>query len=180
MCEYALAHHGIKGQKWGVRRYQNPDGSLTPEGIERYGLHKDRPGYFTKNVRESARRSAGASAKATFKTQAPLSGIAGVGIAGDLAVSGALPLSPALAAGAAAFVVEQATATSLAAVIGGTSGGRQAHKQDKYVRKAVENGRAFIMDSRYSEVQINYIGNYARMATKYHSENASTAYVKRK
>lgn len=32
-----LAHHGIKGQKWGVRRYQNPDGSLTPEGIKRYG-----------------------------------------------------------------------------------------------------------------------------------------------
>ena len=32
-----LYHHGIKGQKWGVRRYQNPDGSLTPEGIRRYG-----------------------------------------------------------------------------------------------------------------------------------------------
>lgn len=27
-----LAHHGIKGQKWGIRRYQNPDGSLTPAG----------------------------------------------------------------------------------------------------------------------------------------------------
>lgn len=32
-----LAHHGIKGQKWGVRRYQNEDGSLTPEGERRYG-----------------------------------------------------------------------------------------------------------------------------------------------
>lgn len=32
-----LAHHGILGQKWGIRRYQNPDGSLTPEGRERYG-----------------------------------------------------------------------------------------------------------------------------------------------
>lgn len=27
-----IEHHGIKGQKWGVRRYQNPDGSLTEAG----------------------------------------------------------------------------------------------------------------------------------------------------
>ena len=32
-----LAHHGVKGQQWGIRRYQNPDGSLTPEGREKYG-----------------------------------------------------------------------------------------------------------------------------------------------
>lgn len=32
----ALKHHGILGQKWGVRRYQNSDGSLTPEGKARY------------------------------------------------------------------------------------------------------------------------------------------------
>ena len=31
-----LAHHGIKGQQWGNRRFQNEDGSLTPEGKERY------------------------------------------------------------------------------------------------------------------------------------------------
>lgn len=31
-----LAHHGIKGQRWGVRRYQNPDGTLTIEGRKRY------------------------------------------------------------------------------------------------------------------------------------------------
>lgn len=31
-----LAHHGIKGQKWGVRRYQNLDGSLTKAGELRY------------------------------------------------------------------------------------------------------------------------------------------------
>jgi len=32
-----IAHHGILGQKWGIRRYQNPDGTLTPEGRKRYG-----------------------------------------------------------------------------------------------------------------------------------------------
>lgn len=30
-----LYHHGIKGQRWGVRRYQNPDGSYTSEGKAR-------------------------------------------------------------------------------------------------------------------------------------------------
>lgn len=31
-----LQHHGIRGQKWGQRRYQNKDGSLTPAGQKRY------------------------------------------------------------------------------------------------------------------------------------------------
>lgn len=31
-----LYHYGVKGQKWGVRRYQNEDGSLTPAGKVRY------------------------------------------------------------------------------------------------------------------------------------------------
>lgn len=33
-----LYHHGIKGQRWGVRRFQNPDGTWTPAGKERRGL----------------------------------------------------------------------------------------------------------------------------------------------
>lgn len=32
-----LYHYGTKGQKWGIRRYQNLDGSLTEEGRKRYG-----------------------------------------------------------------------------------------------------------------------------------------------
>ena len=30
-----IYHHGIKGMRWGIRRYQNPDGSLTPTGKRR-------------------------------------------------------------------------------------------------------------------------------------------------
>jgi hypothetical protein len=32
-----LVHHGIKGQRWGVRRYQNENGTLTSDGKKRYG-----------------------------------------------------------------------------------------------------------------------------------------------
>lgn len=41
-----LYHHGILGQKWGVRRYQNEDGSLTPAGKKRYNtMHPDAQKY---------------------------------------------------------------------------------------------------------------------------------------
>ena len=36
-----LYHHGVKGMKWGVRRYQNADGSLTSAGKKRYGSGRD-------------------------------------------------------------------------------------------------------------------------------------------
>lgn len=36
-----LAHHGILGMKWGVRRFQNKDGSLTAAGKKRYGSDGD-------------------------------------------------------------------------------------------------------------------------------------------
>ena len=32
-----LCHHGVQGQKHGLRRWQNEDGSLTPEGYIHYG-----------------------------------------------------------------------------------------------------------------------------------------------
>lgn len=44
-----LYHHGIKGQKWGVRHYQNLDGSLTPAGKMRYQTIK-----VTKGSRENS------------------------------------------------------------------------------------------------------------------------------
>lgn len=37
-----LKHHGILGQKWGIRRFQNPDGSLTEEGKKRYGVQTEK------------------------------------------------------------------------------------------------------------------------------------------
>lgn len=50
MSNLYLEHHGIKGMKWGVRRYQNPDGSLTSEGEKRYGIKNKRSyTYKTRN-----------------------------------------------------------------------------------------------------------------------------------
>lgn len=40
MNDIWIAHHGIKGQKWGVRRFQNPDGTYTKEGLERLRYSK--------------------------------------------------------------------------------------------------------------------------------------------
>lgn len=31
-----LMHYGVKGQKWGIRRYQNYDGTYTQRGVQRY------------------------------------------------------------------------------------------------------------------------------------------------
>ena len=36
ISEDELCHYGIKGMRWGIRRYQNPDGSLTPAGKKKY------------------------------------------------------------------------------------------------------------------------------------------------
>lgn len=50
-----LYHHGIKGQKWGVRRYQNKDGSLTPAGQKRYD---DKEAYRNKMQKIAKNRNA--------------------------------------------------------------------------------------------------------------------------
>ena len=41
-AEDELTHWGIKGMRWGVRRYQNPDGTLTPAGRKRYDKEMSR------------------------------------------------------------------------------------------------------------------------------------------
>ena len=51
-----LYHFGIKGQKWGVRRFQNADGTLTEEGKKRYGSTYDEVKKNADAARETATR----------------------------------------------------------------------------------------------------------------------------
>ena len=75
MDQIELYHHGILGQKWGVRRYQNYDGTYTRKGLQRY--NKSRENYeharsVEKNVRAAYKSGNGSkeivrSAKADTK-----------------------------------------------------------------------------------------------------------------
>ena len=49
-CDPYLAHHGIKGQKWGIRRFQNEDGTLTSAGRKRYGEDLDISDLSRRNI----------------------------------------------------------------------------------------------------------------------------------
>lgn len=66
--EYELYHHGTKGMKWGVRRYQNPDGSLTAAGRKRYGTKAN----FEKvqRAKKAAAKASSPAAKARAKANA--------------------------------------------------------------------------------------------------------------
>ena len=51
-----IEHHGIKGQKWGVRRYQNPDGTLTPLGRKKLGRLERKATKLGDTVKQSRSR----------------------------------------------------------------------------------------------------------------------------
>lgn len=50
-----LYHFGIKGMRWGIRRYQNKDGSLTPKGQKRYNKEMEKLKAEKKKLRNEAR-----------------------------------------------------------------------------------------------------------------------------
>lgn len=68
--ENYLAHHGVIGQKWGVRRYQNPDGSLTAEGKRHRGYSEKTVGSELKKAGEQAKKAAGQAYKNHQKKKA--------------------------------------------------------------------------------------------------------------
>ncbi len=76
--EVYLVHHGIKGQKWGVRRYQNADGSYTQAGLKRHAkqIERDTKDFLRKDAglsRRDARRGAKIVAEARTNKDKDLS-----------------------------------------------------------------------------------------------------------
>lgn len=61
-----LCHFGIKGQKWGIRRFQNEDGTLTKEGKQRYRVNS--VGEYRKKQLEGGKSIADSASNITGKT----------------------------------------------------------------------------------------------------------------
>ena len=67
-----LQHFGIKGMKWGVRRYQNKDGSLTPAGKKRYDESDEEREKKEKSKKTKAKIATAAVATAAVATTAAM------------------------------------------------------------------------------------------------------------
>ncbi len=60
-----LSHHGIKGMRWGVRRFQNADGSLTAAGRRRYDVDVDKAKQRVESAKKDRQKAAEAYNRAT-------------------------------------------------------------------------------------------------------------------
>lgn len=64
-----LIHHGIKGQHWGIRNFQNEDGSLTPAGKIRYGIGEGLKNHKAKREEKKAAKLASIPESMTWKAK---------------------------------------------------------------------------------------------------------------
>ena len=127
-----LYHHGTKGQKWGVRRYQNPDGSLTPEGRIRYGYDKSG---VSKNTQERMKTGAKIGAGIGAATGLGVSTVS-LGMLGASAAAMGAVLSPvaAVAVGATYVATYAASGAVKGTLIGGIYGAAETSQARKFMK----------------------------------------------
>lgn len=75
MSHLYLAHHGIKGMKWGVRRFRNKDGTLTNAGKQRYDNSNDEQKRQTNKLTEKQKRAIKTGALIAGASLAVLGGV---------------------------------------------------------------------------------------------------------
>ena len=79
-----LIHYGTQGQRWGHRRWQNEDGSLTPEGREHYGVGKSNKPSSGELVRSGAKSTASGAGYAIRTANRAVRGVAKTAFKGNV------------------------------------------------------------------------------------------------
>ena len=143
-----LEHYGVLGMKWGIRRYQNADGTLTEAGKKRYA------GATKEQIETSERRKAKVVKAA--KTGAKVARVAALTLAGGVGLKTVAEYSGLITAGSRALTkalsisdgmtynnIKSIDAQKLEQVLRGTSNGysfrnlqsESAQKMEQYLRK---------------------------------------------
>lgn len=130
-----LAHHGIKGQKWGVRRFQNPDGSFTDEGRRRYGYGKGSYNAITENTAQAISKGINVGIGAGI----------GTGLVTTAAIAGLVGPSMAIPLGAAYIADNVVGGAIRGAVVGGIVGAISTKRGRAYIEKHDKDLKAFEM-----------------------------------
>lgn len=132
-----LAHSGVKGMKWGVRRYMNRDGSLTKKGMRKYGKYQRDLEYYNQAkkhkigfIGDEFRRGKGLG-KTKGGIKGGLVGTAAAAVIGASAAMGITAMAPAAIAAGAALVGSIAVGRT----VGGIKGGLHAanYSPDAYM-----------------------------------------------